>query len=270
MDGAWFVIGVLLFLLAGALVIAVLAMSGVGRRGPRGFRGTDGTNGTDGVDGSATNTGATGPRGLTGFTGATGPQGTAGTAVNTGATGPTGPRGFTGFTGMTGSNSTVTGPTGSTGPAGPAAPSFLDLVVASHGGVATGGNNFITNWTLDDGSITNFNLVSGTYTVPEDGVYQVGLRVSIENTDVAAPNTFSVFVYDSLSNLALAGSNEANANKQNVASLETFALGTGTNIMFLTAGTQLRARIVSDSASYNILGAGFSNYGTHFNILRIS
>jgi len=113
-------------------------------------------------------TGATGPKGATGPsggpTGATGPKGE--TGPGGGATGATG----VGLTGATGS----TGLTGATGPAG-----------SSGGGGGSGvfwtftGDGTTTTFTLTGNTIGS--LVSASYIVSIDGVFQVPTNYTINN-----------------------------------------------------------------------------------------
>ncbi|MDR0225478.1 MAG: hypothetical protein LBI66_03570 [Burkholderiaceae bacterium] len=114
--------------------------------------------------------GPTGPAGPAGATGATGATGTAGTAGPAGAAGPTGATGATGPEGQPG----VAGPTGATGATGSMPPDqgFSATVAGSDLFSASAPLGGWSAGTPFDAS-PNFNAITGTFTVPQNGVYRI-------------------------------------------------------------------------------------------------
>ena len=170
--------------------------------------GVTGPTGQQGIPGLATMTGASGPTGPTGigFTGCTGPQGVPGIATMTGATGPSGPTGSgsTGPQGLPGI-ATMTGATGTTGPCctGPTGqPGATGSISSSIASARNFENTILMPMTaqplvfssvlVNQGS--NYNNVSGIYTVPSDGVYEMNVMLTIDS-GIAMGVNFRLEVY---------------------------------------------------------------------------
>lgn len=122
-------------------------------------------------------TGPRGPTGNTGATGSSGPTGSTGGTGNTGSQGNTGPTGSQGNTGPTGSGFTgptgIQGNTGPTGPVGTLLTNGFSAFSESIQNLAAGANTPLefTGVTPDPFFTTAGYDGTGTYTVPEDGLY---------------------------------------------------------------------------------------------------
>ncbi|MBK5232032.1 MAG: collagen-like protein [Thermoleophilia bacterium] len=141
-----------------------------GLEGVAGLIGPTGLQGIPGLDGLTGATGLGGLPGLDGVTGATGLEGVTGATGLQGLLGPTGSTGLAGVTGATGLQGLL-GPTGATGVAGVVPDLFATM--PSSQSVNSSNTNTLTGWDEDYDPDNSFDPVTGTYTAPTDGDYEV-------------------------------------------------------------------------------------------------
>ena len=161
----------------------------IGNIGPQGNDGPQGNEGTQGDDGP---TGSIGPQGNEGDDGPTGPQG------DEGDDGPTGPQGNEGDDGPTGPQ----GADGATGPQGNEGPTGLSVTQLFFSGtslfqIPQDATTTVPNYTINlEGS--DFNSVTGVYTVPENGVYHMEAHVNLTEASIGG---LSVSIVSNLSGI---------------------------------------------------------------------
>ncbi|WP_169810124.1 collagen-like triple helix repeat-containing protein, partial [Paenibacillus antarcticus] len=137
-----------------------------GEAGATGVTGEAGATGATGVTGATGEAGATGATGVTGVTGATGIAGATGATGEVGATGATGVTGVAGATGATGPNVALTG------------------FSAQRATTSVSASSQLGNWTVTNPYFTGtgFNTLTGDYTVPTTGRYELKAVISFSTT----------------------------------------------------------------------------------------
>jgi len=157
--------------------------------GPVGATGSEGPVGPQGIQGPQGDQGPAGPEGPQGPIGPEGPQGPIGPEGPIGATGSEGPQGIQGIQGETGPQ----GPEGPEGPEGPLVPFVGFNATMNRPAFILNGGDVIPF------DIITYNLHTGTYdtgtykyTVPEDGVYLITLRLTY-NQPVTQASSIGIY-----------------------------------------------------------------------------
>ncbi|WP_306482865.1 hypothetical protein [Bacillus cereus] len=165
-----------------------------------------------------------------------------------GSTGPTGPTGPTG----------ATGSTGSTGATGPTLPLVVMTAIKSGAQSTTG---VITSWTEQVDTATSFNSVTGVYTIPTTGYYNIEatFRVIVDpEGTVGWIGSILVNGLDVASGFQFLEPNTVTANDTTL---------TLAKVESLNVGDQVQLNINLDSSPTGMLQGGVD---TTFSIFRIT